>query len=107
MSEEKVFSEPTFALVELLGRQQIVGRVTEVAIAGTNMLRVDIPKHDDQEAYTRFVGGGAIYAITPLSEESAMFAISSLSSPPIDLWCFPQYRIFSPDEDYDEDGPKF
>jgi hypothetical protein len=58
-----------WAYVELMGHQSIVGRCTEESLAGTNMLRVDVPKGDS--FFTRYFGGSAIYAISPISEDAA------------------------------------
>lgn len=38
-----VFDEPTWAIVELFGHKVIAGEISEVDVAGTQMLRVDVP----------------------------------------------------------------
>jgi len=75
-----------FAIVELFGRQMIDGRVSEQVIGGQGYLRVDVPATDDQEAFTKFYGGGAVYAITPTDEKSMLAAVRSLRKRPIDVW---------------------
>lgn len=84
-----------WAIVELFGRQKIVGKVSEQQIAGTNMLRVDVPEIPAREAqgymsaqpvipgYTRFFGSGAIYAINPVSEEVARQAAAAYRVEPV------------------------
>lgn len=47
----------SWAIVELFGHQKIAGRVAEQQIAGTVMLRVDVPEADGQAGFTRFYGG--------------------------------------------------
>lgn len=69
MSTESKFE--TWAIVELLGHQKIAGHISEQPLAGTNMLRVDVPETDKNPAFTRFIGGSAIYAINPCTEEIA------------------------------------
>jgi hypothetical protein len=70
-SEAKKFEH--WALVELMGHQRIVGRCTEETIAGTAMLRVDVPTKDGNGVeFTRFYGSAAIYAISPISKELAV-----------------------------------
>ena len=67
-------SEETFdqcAIVELMGHVRLAGRVTETSLFGTTLCRVDIPDTPDQKGFTRLVGGSAIYAVTPCSEEVA------------------------------------
>lgn len=62
----------TWGVVELMGHQQIAGRVTEESIAGVNMLRVDVPElSPERPGHTKYFGGGSIYAIHPCSEELA------------------------------------
>jgi hypothetical protein len=57
-----------WALVEIMGRQQIVGRITEQTIAGGAFLRVDVPAVNGQQPYTRFYGASSIYCISPVTE---------------------------------------
>jgi len=90
---ETVFAEPTWAIVELFGRHVLSGQVSEVAIAGTDMLRVDVPSVNGNPAYTKFYGGQAIYAITPTDELSAMHAIEHLHSRPFETWVIPERQI--------------
>jgi hypothetical protein len=70
MSSDKVFSEPTWV---------IAGEISEVDVAGTQMLRVDVPAVDDDlPGFTKFFGGGAVYAITPTDQLSAMHMAKNL-----------------------------
>jgi len=61
----------SWCLIELLGRQQIVGKVTEATIAGGAFIRCDVPSFNGKPAYTRFFGPSAIYSINPVTEETA------------------------------------
>lgn len=70
----------TWAVVELLGHRQIAGRVTEEPVAGTNMLRVDVPAVDEWPAHTKYFGGGSIYAIHPCTEDIARKASANLAA---------------------------
>jgi hypothetical protein len=84
-------SQPTekfdlWCIVELFGHAKIAGRCTEQNIAGTNMLRVDVPECGQQPSFTRFFGAGAIYAINPVDEETCRHVASSLQVKPIDSW---------------------
>lgn len=80
-TEDKKFD--LWCLVELFGHQKIAGKCTEQNIAGTNMLRVDVPETEKQPAFTRFFGSGAIYAINPVDEETAKFYADKLEIAPI------------------------
>ncbi|HXF62313.1 MAG TPA: hypothetical protein VNK95_11895 [Caldilineaceae bacterium] len=85
--------EPTFetwAVIELFGHQKIAGLVTEAAIGGCNLIRVDVPATDRQPAYTRYFGPGAIYSITPVSEEIARSVLAYIRPRPVSPYMLPQ-----------------
>lgn len=75
-----------WCVVELFGHQKISGRCTEQNIAGTNMLRVDVPETKEQPSFTRFFGSSAIYAINPVDEETAKYYAEKLQIKPIESW---------------------
>jgi len=75
-----------WCVVELFGHTKIAGRCTEQNIAGTNMLRVDVPETKSQPAFTRFFGSAAIYAINPVDEFTAKQVAERLEVKPIDSW---------------------
>lgn len=75
MSENKF---EHWAVVELMGHSQCAGRCTEQSVAGTNMLRVDIPDPNDAEKFiTRYYGGSAIYAVHIVDEAIARAAANA------------------------------
>lgn len=75
-----------WCIVELFGHAKIAGRCTEQNIAGTNMLRVDVPETENEPAFTRFLGSSAIYAINPVDEKTARHIASGLGVKPIQVW---------------------
>jgi hypothetical protein len=75
-----------FCIVELFGHAKIAGRCTEQNIAGTNMLRVDVPETEKQPAFTRFFGSSAIYAINPVDETTCKHVAGQLQVNPIAAW---------------------
>ncbi len=83
MNEEKF---DLWCMVELFGHQRIAGKCTEQNVAGTNMLRVDVPKTKKQPAFTRILSSGSIYAINPISEEVAVKLAETLEVAPITPW---------------------
>lgn len=83
-TEDKKFD--LWCLVELFGHQKIAGKCTEQNIAGTNMLRVDVPETEKQPPFTRFFGSAAIYAINPMDEETAKFYADKLEIAPINSY---------------------
>ena len=111
-----VFEQPTWAIVELMGRQVIAGEVREVTVAGAAMLRVDVPAIWEKgaevlPAYTKFYGASALYGITPTDEASARHAVEHLRARPISVYEIPlrvlsQSRLIERrDEDDDEERP--
>ena len=81
----------TWAIIELFGHNQIAGKCTEQNIAGSNMLRVDVPETITNPAFTRFLGNGAIYAINPVTEEIAKHWAESLNVTPVQEWDIRRY----------------
>ena len=77
-----------WCIVELFGHQKIAGRRTEQNVAGTNMLRVDVPETASQTAFTRLFGSAAIYAINPVDEATARHFAERLEQKPIQAWDF-------------------
>jgi hypothetical protein len=105
------------AIVELMGHNVIAGYVSEQTIAGTAMLRVDVPKVGDQEPFTKFFSGGAIYGITPTTQEIAERAAQRLRPRPVSEYVVPvpprQTALVdstsgdADGDEYEEDGPQF
>lgn len=73
-----------WANVELMGHQRVVGRCSEELIAGSQMLRVDIP--DGESFSTRYYGASAIYCLTVISEDVARRICSRLTQTPSFAW---------------------
>ena len=80
-NEKKTFDE--WALVELFGHSRIVGKVTEATISGGAFIRVDVPNGDGSVAFTRFFGPGAIYSISPISEQTAVGLAANIGAEPV------------------------
>ena len=73
-----------FALLELMGHRQRIGRVSEVEMYGGKLLRIDVivpgsfsatpmaqTDTPDTHFVTEFYNAGSIYGLTPLEEEVA------------------------------------
>lgn len=73
MSETKPFE--SWAIVEVMGHRQFAGFVCEQAIGGASFVRVDVPEvkagEETLPAFTKLLGAGSIYAISPCTEETA------------------------------------
>lgn len=66
-TEDSPFAQ--WAMVELMGRRIVFGRVTEAQIFGSGMMRVDVP--EGEEFRTFYYSPAALYCITPVTEELA------------------------------------
>lgn len=99
MAENNGFD--TYALVELFGHQKIAGRVTEQVIAGQGFVRVDVPETSRAGSFTRLFGPGAIYSITPISEELVKQAAERIYVEPVTVY-IPSARQIEAGEDDDE-----
>ena len=75
-----------YCIVELFGHQKISGRVTEHTIGGMPFVRVDVPETKRCPAFTRMFGAGAIYSITPVSEEIAIAAANTIYTEPVTVY---------------------
>lgn len=101
MTEQNTFSN--YCIVELFGHQKIAGLVTEQVIAGQGFIRVDVPETKRHPAFTRMFGSGAIYSITPVSEEIARAAAESIYIEPVQVYVSPSRQLEDGDDD-DEDN---
>ena len=112
MTEQNAYEG--FAVIELMGHNVIAGYVSEQTIAGVAMLRVDVPKVGDQEPFTKFFSGGAIYGITPTTQEIAERAAQRLRSRPVNEYVVPVpparpalIDSTAGDDDEDEDDDEY
>lgn len=59
-----------WCIVELMGHVTLAGFVSEQEIAGTKMIRIDVPESERGPKFTKLVGAGSIYGITPVDEDT-------------------------------------
>jgi hypothetical protein len=93
MGVERVTTLECWAIVEILGHKKFAGYVTEQSIGGAGLIRVDVPETEQLERstkpYSKLIGVGSIYCITPCTEEIARACATQLerwSNPiPVDL----------------------
>lgn len=69
-----------WAIVEMMGHRRVAGRVSETEIAGAKLLRIDVPGDGADDFCTQFIGGAAIYCLTPTGEKEAR-AVAAASRP--------------------------
>ena len=78
--------ESRFAIVELMGRVKLAGVVSTVTEFGTTLMRMDVPKVDEIPAFTRLIGGSAIYQLTYCDEITVTLAACELREHPITVF---------------------
>lgn len=83
MTEAQQDKFESWGLLELFGRQRLAGRISEQTIGGIAFLRIDVPAVEGAQAYTRFFTSGAIYGLTPMTEETTMQLAKQLRSAPV------------------------
>lgn len=90
-----------WAIIELFGHARIAGKVSEASIGGCSFIRVDVPAVEMQAAFTRYFGNGAIYSITPCSEELVRLAAKSIQAAPVTIY-IPEIKALP--SFHDDDG---
>ncbi|HVX39596.1 MAG TPA: hypothetical protein VHB25_08485 [Gemmatimonadaceae bacterium] len=72
----------TWAIVEVMGHKKFAGYVTEHTIGSMALIRVGVPATQQGEGatqeYSKLIGPGSIYCITPCTEEVARAAAQRL-----------------------------
>jgi hypothetical protein len=98
-----------WAIVDVLGHQRYVGYVTTEAYGQAVLFRIDVPALEERErttkrpgyvesrylpagtvvtegavaGYTKLIGAGSIYAITPCTKEAALAAVEDTQARPL------------------------
>lgn len=115
-----------WAVLEIMGHQRFAGYVSEVAIGGSSMLRIDVPAVGALPAFTRYFGAASVYSISPVTEELARNIAQQLEQQPVTVYDLPEslrlklreqariaqsdvrvagYDDMSDDDMQDDDGP--
>lgn len=80
-----------WGIVDLFGHQKVGGRITEAQIGGCSFVRVDVPAVDGSMAASHLYGNGAIYQITPTSEEVVRLFVKNFKPAPLTIY-IPEIR---------------
>lgn len=75
-----------WCVVELMGHVTLAGFVSEQEIAGSKLIRIDIPDSATGPAFTKLVGAGSIYGITPVDEATVVAMCSERAQRPFSAW---------------------
>ena len=120
-----------WAVVEMFGHQKIAGFVQTQAFGAAVMFRVEVPElperertltapqyHDGQyllpgsviksdlvPGYTKLLGVGSIYAITPCAREEVMVQLDLMTRAPMTVMKAVTRREIAAGEEHDEDDP--
>ncbi len=94
-----------WAKVELFGHNVIVGEVTEASLSGGAFLRVDVPSFNGEPGFTRFFSPGAIYSISPVTDEVARGLLTHYRTEPVSRYEMPQIaeKVAEPTVPWDSD----
>lgn len=94
-----------WAIVELMGHRRLAGYVSEQEIAGSGMIRVDVP---GDAGATQLYSPSALYCLTPTTEDVARRVAATSAPEPVRPWELPE-RSAGSSEAVDEadvvDGP--
>ena len=82
-------TEPTWAIVELMGHIKLAGRLSEEEKFGSKIGRLDIPTEGD-DFITQYFGGGSVYRITFVTEAVARHVATQTAPAPVSPWDFPR-----------------
>jgi len=103
MTEDNKFE--SWARVEVFGHQSYAGLVKQESIGGCSFVRVDVPAVVGIPAFTKILGQGAIFAITPMTEQAARILADRLKAVPVILTGMPMRSVPSGAIGYDDDDP--
>lgn len=76
----------SWAIVEVMGHNVYAGLATETSIGGTSFLRVDVPGIGEEPPFTKLLGTGSIFAISPCDEATARAFAATKRIRPFDAW---------------------
>ena len=79
--EREAFDQ--WVILELMGHRRLAGHLTEQEIGGASFLRLDVPA-DPQR--TQFYSAAAVYAIHPVTEETARLCARKWTYEPVGAW---------------------
>ena len=130
MTEEQQATFSGWAVVDVLGHQRYVGFVRTEAYGQAVMFRVDVPSLPEREytlvkpeyvgrtwmaagtkvqrgatpGYTKLIGAGSIYSISPCDEATAMKAVEANQPAELKVISMPEGKLLESPEDDDDDS---
>lgn len=133
MSEQQQAKFEGWAIVDVMGHQRYVGFVTTEAYGQAVLFRIDVPALEERErvtkrpeycgpngtyvpagstvkegpvpGYTKLVGSGSIYTMTPCTKEAALRAVEESQPRPLMQVTLPEGRaVLPPSTSFPEQG---
>jgi hypothetical protein len=71
-----------WAVLELMGHRRLAGKLSEQNVGGAPFIRIDVPS---EPPVTQLYAPGAVYAITPCTEEVARAVASAIRTDPVSM----------------------
>jgi len=73
----------SWGIVEVMGHKRFAGHISEQAIGSASLVRVDVPETTQPggivtKPYSKMIGVGSVYCITPTTEEIARRAAQQI-----------------------------
>jgi hypothetical protein len=87
-----------WAVLELMGHRRLAGQLSEQNVGGAAFIRIDVPS---APPVTQFYAPGAVYAITPCTEEVARAVAAKTQTDPVSLLGI-SLSLPEPDDDEEE-----
>ena len=97
----------TWGLLEIMGHTRVYGYIEEVTLAGDGVLRVTIPT--EGEPQEQIYGVGALFCLTPMSEEAVKQRLKSEQTWPAiraTQLQIPMAGSVDTDDDFDDYDPR-
>jgi hypothetical protein len=91
-----------FAILEVMGKTRLGGRVREQHVFGVAMIRIDIPDGKGGFKLTRFFHPQALFSVTLVGEKEATAVAAYNDAPPVTRWEMTQKQL--PGARDDDDG---
>jgi hypothetical protein len=96
----------TWGVLELMGHKKLAGRISEAQIAGSSLLRIDVPELGQRPSFTQYYGVGSVYCLTPTSKAVARQVVGRLNPVPISPYDLPAISFNLTRNDEEDEGPE-
>lgn len=94
-----------WAILELMGHRKLGGYVREQNVAGAGFIRIDVPlARGEGNAATQFYAPGALYCLTPTTEDVARRFAAGCQPEPVTRWELPAPARDGDREEEDDHG---